>query len=41
MVANAVAAAEGFGEVTVTLTWEPAWNQTMMSEDAKLALGIF
>lgn len=41
MVANAVAAAEGVGEVTVTLTWEPPWHQNMMSEDAKLALGIF
>ena len=41
MVANAVAAAEGIGQVTVTLTWEPAWNQTKMSEDAKLALGLF
>jgi FeS assembly SUF system protein len=41
MVANAVAAAEGTGEVTVTLTWDPPWDKDMMSEDAKLALGIF
>lgn len=41
MVANAVAEVEGAGEVTVTLTWEPPWTKEMMSEDAKLALGIF
>ena len=40
-VAQEVAKVDGVGEVVVTLTWEPAWNQTMMSEDAKLALGIF
>lgn len=40
-VAQEVAKVEGVGEALVTLTWEPAWNQTMMSEDAKLALGIF
>ncbi len=40
-VAQEVAKVTGVGEVVVTLTWEPAWNQTMMSEDAKLALGIF
>lgn len=41
MVANAVAAVDGIGEVTVTLTWDPPWDKDMMSEDAKLALGIF
>ncbi len=41
MVANAIAAAEGTGEVEVTLTWEPPWDKDRMSEDAKLALGIF
>ena len=41
MVANAVAALEGAGEVTVTLTWDPPWTKEMMSEDAMLALGIF
>ncbi len=27
--------------VTPKLTWEPLWNPTMMSEDAKLELGFF
>lgn len=40
-VADAVGEAEGVGEVEVTLTWDPPWNQTLMTEDAKLALGIF
>ena len=41
MVADAVAKAEGTGEVEVTLVWEPAWTPERMSEDAKLALGMF
>ena len=41
MVANAVAAAEGVGQVEVKLVWEPAWTPERMSEDAKLALGMF
>ncbi len=41
MVADAVAGVEGIGEVLVTLVWDPPWNQDMMSEDAKLALGFF
>ena len=40
-VADAIAAVEGIGEVQVTLTWEPAWTQERMSEDARLALGFF
>lgn len=40
MVAQAVAGAEGVGEVTVHLVWEPAWTPERMSEDAKLALGM-
>ncbi len=41
MVAQAVAGAEGVGLVEVTLVWEPAWTPERMSEDAKLALGMF
>ena len=41
MVADAAAGVEGIGEVQVTLTWEPPWNPDMMTEDAKLALGMF
>ena len=40
-VAQEVAKVEGVGETLVTLTWEPAWTPSKMSEDAKLALGIF
>ncbi len=40
-VAEAVAETEGVGEVQVTLTWTPPWTPERMSEDAKLALGMF
>ncbi len=40
-VAEAAAAVEGVGEVLVTLTWDPPWDKDKMSEDAKMALGIF
>ncbi len=39
-VAEAVAAADGVGAVTVELVWEPAWRPERMSEDAKLALDL-
>ena len=41
MVADAVAGVADIGEVQVTLTWDPPWKPEMMSEDAKLALGMF
>jgi FeS assembly SUF system protein len=31
---------EGVGKVDVEIVWEPAWNQDMITEDGKLALGI-
>ncbi|MFK7866845.1 MAG: DUF59 domain-containing protein [Alphaproteobacteria bacterium] len=40
-VANAVAAVDGIGKATVTLTWSPPWDQNLMSEDAKMALDIW
>ena len=40
-VARAVAALPGAGEVTVRLVWEPPWTPELMSEDARLALGMF
>ena len=40
-VAEAVAAVPGTGEVSVRLVWDPPWTQERMSEDAKLALGMF
>ena len=41
MVANAVAQVEGLGVVDVKIVWEPAWTPDRMTEDAKLALGMF
>ena len=40
-VAEAVAAVPGVAEVEVRLVWEPPWTKDRMSEDARLALGIF
>ncbi|GAB5470988.1 MAG: SUF system Fe-S cluster assembly protein [Rhodospirillales bacterium] len=40
MVADAVSGAEGTGEVEVRLVWDPPWSPALMSEDARLALGI-
>jgi FeS assembly SUF system protein len=31
----------GVNQVTINLVWEPPWTMEMMSEDAKLALGLF
>jgi FeS assembly SUF system protein len=41
MVADAVAKVEGLGVIDVKIVWDPAWTQDLMSEDAKLALGMF
>lgn len=30
----------GVNEVSVVVTWEPAWNKDMMSETARLELGM-
>ncbi|MBP1652839.1 MAG: hypothetical protein H6Q26_2996 [Bacteroidetes bacterium] len=35
-----VKAVEGVTDCDVTLTFEPAWNRDMMSEEAKLELGF-
>ena len=40
-VADAVASVEGTGEVEVYLVWDPPWDMEKMSEEAKLALGMF
>lgn len=40
-VAEAVAGVDGIGSVEVKLVWEPAWTPERMSEDAKLALGMY
>ncbi len=40
MVKDAVASVEGVGEVQVDLVWDPPWNQSNMSDEAKLQLGM-
>lgn len=36
-----VKALEGVTDAFVDVVWEPAWTKDLMSEDAKLALGMF
>jgi FeS assembly SUF system protein len=36
-----VAAIEGVAQSTVEITWDPPWDPDMMSEAAKLELGMF
>jgi FeS assembly SUF system protein len=40
-VENAVASVPGVGQVKVTLTFDPPWDKDRMSDEAKLALGMF
>src|SRR5262245_65610460 len=40
-VENAVASVPGVGQVAVQLTFDPPWDQTRMSDEARLALGMF
>jgi probable FeS assembly SUF system protein SufT len=39
-VQNRVLALEGVDDVAVELVWDPPWNQQMMTEEAKLQLGL-
>ena len=39
-VQNRLLAIEGIDEANVELVWEPPWNQGMMTEAAKLQLGL-
>ena len=39
-VENRVSALNGINSVNVELVWEPQWDRDMMSEDAKLQLGM-
>ena len=41
MVAGAIEKVEGTGEIEVKIVWDPPWTPELMSEDAKLALGMF
>ena len=40
-VENAVASVAGVGQVTVKLTFDPPWEQSRMSDEARLALNMF
>ncbi|MEM6812529.1 MAG: iron-sulfur cluster assembly protein [Pseudomonadota bacterium] len=40
-VGAAIANVEGVEHVKVNLVWEPQWGQGMMSEEARLELGLF
>ena len=40
-VENAVASVPGVGQVSVRLTFEPPWEQSRMSDEARLALNMF
>ena len=35
-----IRAVEGVSDVLVTVTWDPPWNKSMMSEAAQLELGF-
>ncbi len=39
-VQNRVLSLEGVDDVAVELVWDPPWNQAMMTEQAKLQLGL-
>lgn len=40
MAESYVRAVPGVEEVTVTIVWDPPWNRDMISDEAKLALGL-
>lgn len=40
-VENAVGAVEGVGQVKVNLTFDPPWDMSRMSEEARVALNMF
>ncbi len=40
VVENAVRSVEGVKDSIVELVWDPPWDQDMMSEEAKLELGL-
>jgi FeS assembly SUF system protein len=41
MVRTAICELNGIGDVTVDTVWDPPWDQTRMTEDARLALNVF
>jgi FeS assembly SUF system protein len=41
MVENAVASVAGVGPVTVNVVWEPPWDQSRMSDEARVVLNMW
>ena len=41
MVENAVASVPGVGEVTVNVVWEPPWDPSRMTDEARLTLNMW
>ena len=41
MVENAVASVPGVGEVTVNVIWDPPWDPSRMSEEARVGLNMW
>jgi FeS assembly SUF system protein len=41
MVENAVSSVQGVGPVKVKITFDPPWDQSRMSEDARVALNLW
>ena len=41
MVQAAIAQLDGVGQVTVEIVWDPPWDPSRMSEDARLSLNMF
>jgi len=41
MVENAVSSVAGVGPVTVNIVWEPPWDQTRMSDEARSVLNMW
>jgi len=41
MVEDAVRSVEGVGDVTVTMTFDPPWDMSRMSDEARVALNMY
>ena len=41
MVENAVSSVPGVGEVTVNVVWDPPWDQSRMSDEARAVLNMW
>ena len=41
MVENAVASVAGVGQVKVNIVWDPPWDQTRMSDEARATLNMW